>query len=156
MRVGFFIGCVSNYVDDAPARAVLEVLKRLGAEIVIPEAQVCCGAPAFNNGDFETAKRLARINLKMLVEADVDYIVSPDATCGGAFRHEIPMLLEEDAEFAEISNMIARKTKDWTTLILDVFNPQFPNALDTPITITIHDSCHLAHTEEPRIMFVSC
>ncbi len=149
LRIGFFLGCMSNYVDERAAKASLLVLQKLGCEIVTPPGQVCCGAPAFNNGDFETAVRLAKINLKLFEEAEVDYIVSPDATCGGAFRHEIPHLMQdEDDEWYLLADQIAKKTIDWPSLVNDKLNPSFPKTNSPPISVTIHDSCHLTHTQK--------
>lgn len=145
-RVGFFVGCMANYVSDGPARASLEVLRRLGVEIVIPARQNCCGAPAFNNGDFETARRLARRNLDLFREAEVDAIVSADATCGGAFRHEYPELLASDPKYSALAEESARMTMDWATFIVEHLDPVFPETKAPPIQVTVHDSCHLAHT----------
>ncbi|MBZ0263599.1 (Fe-S)-binding protein [bacterium] len=146
-RVAFFLGCVSNYVDEKAATTSIEVLKRLGAEVVIPKAQVCCGAPAFNNGDFETARKLAIKNLHLLDDANVDYIVSPDATCGGAFSHEIPLLMEENDEYAQLAYRIKQKVIDWSSLVLEKLNPIFPDKSSGPVDISIHDSCHLTHAQ---------
>lgn len=144
-RVGLFVGCMANYVSDGPARASLEVLRRLGVEIVIPKRQVCCGAPAFNNGDFETARRLARRNLDLFLEAEVDAIISPDATCGGAFRHEYPELLSSDKKYSGIAEEMSLRSMDWATFVL-ALDPKFPEKKQPPLSVTVHDSCHLAHT----------
>ncbi len=145
-RVGFFLGCISNYVRERPARAALEVLRRLGCEIVIPKGQVCCGAPAFNNGDFDTPRRLAEVNLRLFHEAGVDAVVSPDATCGGAFRHELPALLAGD-DLYPLALEMRDKTHDWAGFVLDVLDPTFPETTAPPLRVTVHDSCHLAHTQ---------
>jgi len=145
-RVGFFLGCMANYVTDGPARASIEVLRRLGAEVVIPKNQVCCGAPSFNNGDFDTARRLAEVNLRTLKEANVDAIVSPDATCGGAFTHEIPELMAEDEEFGAMAQDIRKKSVDWATFALEGLDAKFPETVAPALQVTVHDSCHLTHT----------
>jgi glycolate oxidase iron-sulfur subunit len=144
-RVGLFVGCMANYVSDGPARASIEVLRRLGVEIVIPKRQVCCGAPAFNNGDFDTARRLARRNLDIFREADVDAIISPDATCGGAFRHEYPELLSSDKKYSGMAEELSLRSIDWSSFVL-ALDPTFPEKKQPPISVTVHDSCHLAHT----------
>ncbi|MBD3166954.1 4Fe-4S dicluster domain-containing protein, partial [bacterium] len=147
-RVGFFIGCVANYVASAPALAAIEVLSRLGCEVVIPQAQVCCGAPAFNNGDYDTARRLAEVNLQLFRDAGIDYIVSPDATCGGAFSHEIPELAEElGDELWHLAHEMQEKTIDFPSFVLEHLDPQFDDTGAPPIEVTIHDSCHLTHTK---------
>jgi glycolate dehydrogenase iron-sulfur subunit len=144
-RVGFLLGCMSNYVTEGPARDSLEILRRLGAQIIIPHDQVCCGAPAFNNGDFEAARELAITNLDIFREASVDYLVSPDATCGGAFKNEIPNILSSDPKYSAIAEEMARKTFDWATFIMEFLDPHFPETKAPPIDIVIHDSCHLSH-----------
>ncbi len=148
MRVAYFLGCMSNYVLPGPALATLKVLQQLGAEVVIPREQVCCGAPAFNNGDWETARRLAKRNLDALQEANPTFILSEDATCGGAFRHEIPALLEEDEDYAFIAREIAQKTMDFPSLLVDRLDPHFPETKQLPLDVTIHDACHLTHTQK--------
>jgi len=145
-RVGLFVGCMANYVSNGPARASVEVLRRLGVEVVIPKRQVCCGAPAFNNGDFETARRLARRNLDIFREADVDAIISPDATCGGAFRHEYPELLSADKKYSAVAEEMAWLSVDWASFVLMQLDPTFPETKQPPLIVTVHDSCHLAHT----------
>jgi len=145
-RVALFLGCMSNYVSEEPARDSIEILRRLGVEVFTPKDQVCCGAPAFNNGDFETARNLAKRNLDILKEANVDAIVSPDATCGGAFNHEIPELLKDDPEYGELAREISAKTTDWTSYVVEFLDPVFPESKALPISVTIHDSCHLTHT----------
>ncbi len=148
-RVALFLGCVSNYVNENAAKASIEVMRQLGAEIVIPRNQLCCGAPAFNNGDFETARKLAKANLAIIKETRADYIVSPDATCGGAFRQEIPELLAEDEQF-DMAVYFADRTLDWSSFVLDVLDPSFPSTTDHHLDVTIHDSCHITHTQHTQ------
>lgn len=146
LRVALFLGCLSNYVDAEAARAVIEVLIRVGAEVTIPQQQVCCGAPAFNNGDFDTARQLAIRNLETIKDTNADFVVSPDATCGGAFMHEIPELMAEDDEYAFLSREIAEKTLDFASLVVDELNAEFPETHEPELVVTVHDSCHLTHT----------
>ena len=146
--VAFFVGCMSNYVDAKAAYASLEVLRRLGVRIVIPKAQVCCGAPAFNNGDFATAESLAATNLALFEDPEIDALISPDATCGGAFKHEIPELVYENDELAVSAQLVAKKAMDWASFIVKQLDPHFPPTREAPVTVTIHDSCHLAHTQK--------
>ncbi|MCB2212825.1 (Fe-S)-binding protein [bacterium] len=145
--VAFFAGCMSNYVDARAAYASLEVLRRLGARIIIPKAQVCCGAPAFNNGDFGTAAKLAATNLALFEDPKITAVISPDATCGGAFKHEIPELLWDDDELAVSAQLVAAKTMDWAGFVLKHLDPRFEPTKEPAVKVTIHDSCHLTHTQ---------
>ena len=50
-RIGFFVGCGANYLFPHVAWALVAILKRLGATLIVPESQVCCGLPAYVAGD---------------------------------------------------------------------------------------------------------
>ena len=50
MRVALFITCFNDTLFPATGRATVEVLERLGHEVVFPEVQTCCGQMHFNTG----------------------------------------------------------------------------------------------------------
>ena len=56
MKVTLFVTCLVDMFETNVGKATVEVLERLGCEIEFPEAQVCCGRPAYNSGHVE-AKR---------------------------------------------------------------------------------------------------
>ena len=143
-RVGYFIGCVSNFFLGEIATAAIKTLAALGCEVVIPKGQVCCGAPAFNNGEMEAAGMLARRNVEVFLDAEVDIIVSADATCGGSFIHEYNQLLGGDARYEEFS----RKYRELHGLILELGLDGKLKSI--PAKVTYHDSCHLRHTQGVR------
>lgn len=140
-RVGYFVGCVSNFFLGNIGVAAVETLSALGCEVVIPKSQVCCGAPAFNNGEMDSARRLAKINVEAFLNADVDIITSADATCGGSFVHEYNQLLRADSEYERFS----AKYRELNSLILQLgLNGNLRNI---SAKVTYHDSCHLRHTQ---------
>jgi len=141
LKVGYFVGCVSNFFLGNIGIAAVQTLSSLGCEVIIPKGQVCCGAPAFNNGEMDAARRLAKMNVEVFLKADVDVITSADATCGGSFVHEYNQLLELDAEYEKFS----AKYRELNSLILELgLNGRLK---DIPAKVTYHDSCHLRHTQ---------
>ena len=145
LRVGYFVGCVSNFFLGEIALAAIHVLSILGCEVIIPKQQVCCGAPAFNNGEFEAAKRLARKNIEVFLKADVDCITSADATCGGSFCHEYNQLMHGENGFEEFS----MKYREIHGLISELgWDDGIFKRKDS--RVTYHDSCHLRHTQGVR------
>jgi len=145
LRVGYFVGCVSNFFLGEIAIAAINVLSKLGCEVIIPKQQVCCGAPAFNNGEFEAAKRLARKNIEVFLDADVDCITSADATCGGSFCHEYNQLMRGEDGLEEFS----LKYREIHGLIAELgWNENMLTGKDS--LVTYHDSCHLRHTQGVR------
>ncbi len=144
LRAGYFIGCVSNFFLGEIGLAAIEVLAALGCEVVIPKAQVCCGAPAFNNGEPEAAKGLARQNVQAFLQTEVDIITSADATCGGSFTHEYNQLIGGEPDYEEFSG----KYREIHGLILELGLPE--KMKEIPAKVTYHDSCHLRHTQGVR------
>jgi Fe-S oxidoreductase len=50
-----FITCFNDTLFPQSGRAAVEVLERLGHEVVFPEEQTCCGQMHFNTGYHEEA-----------------------------------------------------------------------------------------------------
>jgi L-lactate dehydrogenase complex protein LldE len=50
MRVGLFIPCYIDAFFPEVGIATLELLERLGHEVVYPRDQTCCGHPMANSG----------------------------------------------------------------------------------------------------------
>ena len=87
MRVGLFVTCLVDAVRPEIGFAALKLLEAAGFDVVVPEAQTCCGQPAYNSGDVGTARELAG---KVLREFEgFDYVVVPSGSCGGGMRRKI-------------------------------------------------------------------
>jgi glycolate oxidase iron-sulfur subunit len=135
MRVGFYIGCLINYVYTDISDAVIEVLNSLGVEVVIPSKQLCCGTPARSLGDLKTARRLAEVNIKAFEEAHVNFIITACATCGRTLKRDYPQILgDRSLKFTD-------KLYDISEFIEKYFTYEIK-----PLTtkITYHDPCHLS------------
>lgn len=134
MKVGFYVGCLINYVYTDIADAVIEVLNHLGVEVVVPQKQLCCGIPARSLGDVKTAQKLAQINVKVFEEANVDFIINACATCGRTLKMDYPRILGDRAlKFTD-------KLYDISEFIEKFFAYE-TKTLNTKITY--HDPCHL-------------
>lgn len=134
MRVGFYVGCLINYVYTDIADAVVEVLNHLGVEVVVPPKQLCCGIPARSLGDVKTAQKLSEINVKVFEEANVDFIINACATCGRTLKRDYPRILGDRAlKFTD-------KLYDISEFIEKYFAYE-TKTLNTKITY--HDPCHL-------------
>jgi glycolate oxidase iron-sulfur subunit len=142
-RVGFFVGCMCNYLLPEVANSAIRVLSKLGYEVIIPKDQLCCGAPAFNNGDFDTARKLGRWNIDVFLRSGVDMIVTADGTCGGAFTHEYSKLFgDDDPSYREFK----KRCPELLTLVSQRIGEHASDMATINEEVTIHDSCHLTHT----------
>lgn len=145
MKVGFYVGCLINYVYTDIADAVVEVLNHLGVEVIIPQKQLCCGIPALSLGDVKTAQKLAEANVRVFEEADVDFIITACATCGRTLRKDYKRIPGD--RFLNFTDKIYD--------ISEFIEKYFTYAVKPQNTkITYHDPCHLFWgqniSKEPR------
>ncbi len=95
MRVALLVTCLGdNFFADACADAV-RLLRHCGAEVDFPEAQTCCGQPAFNAGHRADATRMARHTVEVFSRAE--HVVLPSGSCAGMLRSHYPELLGDEA-----------------------------------------------------------
>jgi glycolate oxidase iron-sulfur subunit len=131
-RVGLFVGCLINYVYPEVGDAVVRLLNRYGVDVVVPQDQVCCGAPVIGMGDDVAARTLAEKNIRAFRDAGVDTILVACATGGKTLKHDYPAMFGEEA--AEFSSSV----KDVVEFVQDLV-PTVPGN----VKVTYHDPCHL-------------
>lgn len=61
----FFVGCYYNYFEPEIGLATINLLKKVGFKIIIPD-QNCCGIPAMTKGMIDKALNLVDVNLKKM------------------------------------------------------------------------------------------
>jgi L-lactate dehydrogenase complex protein LldE len=60
VRIALFVTCLADTMFPAAAKATVELLERLGHEVVFPESQTCCGQMHINTGYQSEAVPLVR------------------------------------------------------------------------------------------------
>jgi L-lactate dehydrogenase complex protein LldE len=138
MRVGFFVTCLVDLMRPSIGFAALKLLEANGAEVFVPEAQTCCGQPAYNSGDRADAVALAR-KVVALFE-DCDYLVAPSGSCAGMIKtHYGDLFADEPAMLARVQKL-ANKTYELTEFLAGVLE-----VATVPATfagkVTYHDCC---------------
>jgi len=154
LRVAFFTGCMINYFYTDIGRAVVEVLTENDIEVVIPKSQGCCGIPASVNGDADSARVLARRNLRVFEEMGADALVVACSSCGTAWKHVFGELLEKDSEFTALANKWAGKSYDISEFLIHQIPFKKEGLGRVSRKVTYHDPCHLNRgqgiNKEPR------
>jgi glycolate oxidase iron-sulfur subunit len=151
-RVLYFHGCATNYLYGDIGQAVVDVLKKMGVEVIIPRDQSCCGLPIFMSGDRETSLQCIRDTLKIFAREDVDAVVVDCATCGAALKNEYAHLLKDLRELGEqvtdgeikAAELLSAKMQD-VTVFIDAHKEWLPKlgGNGKKIRVTYHDPCHL-------------
>ncbi len=156
VRVGYFIGCMTDFVYPHVGKHIIDFLTKNGVEVVVPKEQGCCGAPVYMGaGDLDTGRKLADTNVKAFNE--VDYVVCSCASCTCAMKDYLKYLADTP-ERKEAYAKFADKVKDITEFLVDVLELSAPAYKAAPGVkgkkITWHDPCHLNRylgiTEQPR------
>jgi glycolate oxidase iron-sulfur subunit len=141
-RVAFFLGCAMSLVFPEVSRQTARILSQQGFEVVTPRDVKCCGAPHLAEGDRESARRLAMINLDLFLGSDADYIVTDCAGCGCALK-EYEELLHGRAENARLERFRS-KIRDISEFLVEV-GIRTQELKPVPLTVTYHEPCHLVH-----------
>lgn len=140
-KIGFFTGCLLDFVYTDIATAVVKDLNSIGYLVDMPMDQSCCGAPATYMGDRENAKKVAKMNIEAMHAEDYDYIVSACPTCTDQLR-EYKDMFEDDPEMKARAEELSEKSYDFCKLFHMLGGLQ--DAGDgKEINVTYHDSCHL-------------
>ena len=79
MRVALFVPCYVDQFYPQVAIASLELLEKLGCEVVVPKDQTCCGQPMANSG-FANLTGGCDTNFSQNFDG-FDYIVGPSGSC---------------------------------------------------------------------------
>jgi L-lactate dehydrogenase complex protein LldF len=157
-KVAFYAGCLIDFAYPEMGVALVKLLNKAGIEVIFPQEQTCCGAPALYNGAYEAAGENAIANIEALLEGEVSYVVSACPTCTVSLAHEFGKTLETlgKTEWLAKAKELAEKTVDFSTLIkrlVDEGRLSFREGEQLG-KITYHDSCHLKRTlrvfREPR------
>jgi len=79
MRVGLFIPCYIDQFYPQVGVATLQLLEKLGCEVVYPPDQTCCGQPMANSGFGHLTHGCNDLFIKNF--SGFDYIVAPSGSC---------------------------------------------------------------------------
>jgi glycolate oxidase iron-sulfur subunit len=160
MKVAFFTGCTINYIYTGIGKAVVNVLNRNSVEVIIPRRQYCCGTPIYTSGDVNTAREMARANIDIFYNLDVDAIITSCATCGEALKIAYPKLLVDDCiGYGEKALRLSEKVYDIAQFIVDETDFMNVSMGQVKRKVTYHDPCHLSRflkvRQKPREIITS-
>jgi glycolate oxidase iron-sulfur subunit len=151
LKVGLLSGCVMPLIQSNTMEAAIRVLQRNGCDVVIPQNQGCCGALNVHSGDLEMARRMAKRNIDVFLDAGVEKIVTVSAGCGSVMK-EYNNLIKNDIDYVEKSRRFGAIVVDITELLCDL--PFRPPESRLNMRVTYQDPCHLVHAqrnaESPR------
>ncbi|MDB5314874.1 MAG: Fe-S oxidoreductase [Rhodospirillales bacterium] len=155
-RIALFVTCLVDLYRPSVGFAAIGLLERAGCVVTVPDAQTCCGQPAYNAGDRPTAREIAR----GVVDAftGYDHVVVPSGSCGAMISHHYPSLFEDDPEYRGRAEALSAKTHELVAFLTDVMGVTTVAAEHAGI-VTYHDSCsglrELGVKAQPRSLLAS-
>jgi glycolate oxidase iron-sulfur subunit len=163
IKIGFFVGCTTNYLYPEVGEATVKLLSPMG-KLIIPKQQSCCGLPAFALGDMKTARDLARKNVLAFSEGPMEAIVVACSSCATHIKMAYQDLLAEETSLQPEIQTFIQKVEELSRFITQR-NSKLPppprgagrggDEKDRGFqTVAFHDPCHakrkLKITREPR------
>ena len=155
-RVALFATCLVDLLRPSVGFAAAKLIEASGCDVDVPIGQTCCGQPAYNSGDKDTAADLARRTIAVL--EPFDYVVVPSGSCAGMLKAHYPALLAHDRAWAARAGALAARTHELVSFLTDV---RGLTRVDARLTAraTYHDSCsglrELGIKEQPRALLAS-
>lgn len=135
MRIGYFLGCATNYLFPDIARSTAAVLSRLGCEVVIPRELKCCGLPSLAGGEGDIALALTNSNLNVFRKLGVNTVVTDCASCFSALK-DTRMDSKSSIDIMELSGFLADLATRTEAGLRKIYQ-----------TVTYHDPCHLSKAQ---------
>jgi len=146
-RVGLLSGCVMSVMFADLNEATIRVLRRNGCEVVVPQAQTCCGALNLHSGEREQARAMARRNIDTFLAAGVDAIVINAAGCGSASK-EYDVLFRDDPIYGAKAAQFSQRCRDVSEFLAEL--GLVGRLGEVRARVTYQDPCHLAHGQGIR------
>jgi L-lactate dehydrogenase complex protein LldE len=150
-RVGLFVTCLVDLFRPSVGFAAVKLLEDAGCTVEVPEAQTCCGQPAYNSGDTADARAIARQVIAAF--EPFDYLVAPSGSCTGTIKKHYPALFADDPQWRPRAEALAEKAFELVSFLTDVRGVTGVAASHKG-SVTYHDSCsglrELGIREQPR------
>ncbi|HIF10453.1 MAG TPA: (Fe-S)-binding protein [Sneathiellales bacterium] len=155
-RVALFVTCLADLFRPTVGFAAVKLLMDAGCDVHVPDAQTCCGQPAYNAGDRADAIGIAENVIAAF--RGYDYLVAPSGSCAAMIRKHYPRLFEDDPDRREPAGELAGRTYELTSFLVDVLKVTDIEA-SFEGTVTYHDGCsglrEMGVRDQPRQLLAS-
>lgn len=137
-RVQLMATCLCDAIYADVAQATVEVLEAAGCDVLFPPAQTCCGQPAFNSGDWNSARRVGLHTMEVF--AGHLPVIVPSASCAAMVKHGFALAFEGRPEMPRVHDL-AHRTWELAEFLVEGLGLQSWSG-SYPRTLAFHRSCH--------------
>jgi L-lactate dehydrogenase complex protein LldE len=146
VKIAVLATCLGDALFPQVVQATVQLLERLGHEVVFPADQTCCGQMHINTGYLDQALPVVRHHAEVfapVLDGTWDAVVAPSGSCTGCVRHQHAMVARRggDEGLARTAHAIGERTYELSELLVDVLGVTDVGAY-YPHRVTYHPTCH--------------
>jgi L-lactate dehydrogenase complex protein LldE len=134
-----FATCLVDQFAPEAGMDTVRLLESEGIAVHFPEAQTCCGQPAYTSGYPAEARAVARRQLDLFPQPWP--IVVPSGSCAGMLRHHYPQLFADDPALLKQALDVSERVFELTEFLVHVVGFKSTDR-GQPCTVALHTSCH--------------
>ncbi|MFD0916160.1 glycolate oxidase subunit GlcF [Pseudahrensia aquimaris] len=152
-RVAILTGCAQPVLDANINKTTIELLNRLGVEVVLPEGEACCGSLVHHMGKedqaLDAAHHLVDVWTREIENGGLDAIVITTSGCGTTIK-DYGHMLRLDPDYADKAARVSALTKDVTEYLatLDLPEPHHKPGM----VVAYHSACSLQHGQKVKTL----
>ncbi len=137
-NVALFVTCLVDLFRPSVGFAAIKIMEDAGCTVAVPNAQTCCGQPAYNLGDASTTSEIAK---NVITAFDgYDYVVAPSGSCAGMIKEHYWRLLGGSGGWHAKAQNLAPRTHELMSFLADVLGIRDIQGAYNG-TAFYHDSC---------------
>lgn len=139
-EVLFMSTCLCDAFFPEAAQASVEILEYLGCSVHFPADQTCCGQPAFNGGDWKSARAVIRHTTEVF--AGNLPVVVPSGSCAHMIQHGMALAVENETGDSQtaVAGLAARTWELCDFLVNALGVTHWPGVCRR--RVAFHRSCH--------------
>ena len=133
--VNLFAQCLADRLLPSTVASSELLLNAAGLNVAAPAEQHCCGLPAYDAGQIDLARRMARQTIRTLERNAARDIVTPAPSCVAQMQHHWPELFADDPQWRKRARAVADRVHDLADYLQNRLQPeQFNSDIDTDWT----------------------
>lgn len=148
-RVALLTGCAQPVLNPGINETAVELLNRVGVEIVLPKGEGCCGALVHHMGKDAKSHEQAKANIdawwREYKGEGLDAIIITASGCGTTIK-DYGHMLKDDAAYAEKAAKISELAKDVTEYLSTIELGTPARGMD--LTVAYHSACSMQHGQQ--------
>jgi glycolate oxidase iron-sulfur subunit len=148
-RVAILSGCAQPVLNPRINEATVELLTRIGVEVVVPPGEGCCGALVHHMGREDDALAAARRNVDVWTReigmGGLDAIIITTSGCGTTIK-DYGHMLRLDPAYADKARVVSALAKDITEYLATLDLPK--SEAGRGIRLAYHSACSMQHGQK--------